>query len=252
MSCITITFGDVAENHVGMQKLGAMSEEGGFTLAELKNVQAQFSNTELIKLHHYYESEDDTECEKAYILIIRNGVDEILKDENKTKKDFFKEQTDLTWDTTAKMRGRVVNKHARYNLCFAKTAQEADIENGKGTVVAFKDVPCLNIVRKKLAEILEKCKGLVAEGNLYYDTKKCGIGFHGDSERSLVVAMRLGKSMPLHYQWYYKTERVGRRCELVLNDGDIYFMSSKAVGQDWKKRNVPTLRHAAGCEKYLK
>lgn len=247
MSCITITFGDVAENHVGMQKLGSLSEKGGFTLAELKQVQQHFPNTELIKLHHYYETD-----EKAYILIIRNGVDTILSSENKTKKDFFEEQTNLTWDTTAKMRGRVVNKRARYNLCFAKTSQEADIENGQGTVVAFKDVPCLNIVRKKLSEILDKCKGLVAEGNLYYDTEKCGIGFHGDSERSLVVALRLGESMPLHYQWYYKSEQVGERCELMLNDGDIYFMSAKAVGQDWKKRNIATLRHAAGCSKYLK
>jgi hypothetical protein len=28
-------------------------------------------------------------------------------------------------------------------------------------------------------------------------------------------------------------------------------MSDKAVGFDWKKKNIMTLRHAAGCEKFL-
>jgi hypothetical protein len=32
----------------------------------------------------------------------------------------------------------------------------------------------------------------------------------------------------------------------------MYVMSEKAVGFDWKKRIVPTLRHAAGCDKYIK
>jgi len=37
----------------------------------------------------------------------------------------------------------------------------------------------------------------------------------------------------------------------MLNDGDMYIMSDKAVGFDWKKRNTKTLRHAAGCAKFL-
>lgn len=31
----------------------------------------------------------------------------------------------------------------------------------------------------------------------------------------------------------------------------MYIMSEKAVGYDWKKRKIPTLRHAAGADKYL-
>ena len=38
----------------------------------------------------------------------------------------------------------------------------------------------------------------------------------------------------------------------MINHGDIYVMSEKATGYDWKKRNRLTVRHAAGCEKYLK
>ena len=36
-----------------------------------------------------------------------------------------------------------------------------------------------------------------------------------------------------------------------LNDGDVYIMSEKAVGADWKLRSKYTIRHAAGAKKYL-
>lgn len=29
-------------------------------------------------------------------------------------------------------------------------------------------------------------------------------------------------------------------------------MSEKTVGTDWKKKNIPTLRHATGIDKYTK
>ena len=37
MSAVTLTFGDCAENHVGMEQIGALSDSG-FTLENLKNV----------------------------------------------------------------------------------------------------------------------------------------------------------------------------------------------------------------------
>jgi hypothetical protein len=56
----------------------------------------------------------------------------------------------------------------------------------------------------------------------------------------------------LHYQWYTKSNPIGKRVELNINHGDIYVMSEKATGYDWKKRSLITLRHAAGAEKYLR
>ena len=38
--------------------------------------------------------------------------------------------------------------------------------------------------------------------------------------------------------------------KMVLNDGDMYVMSEKAVGFDWLKKTVPTLRHASGTDKF--
>lgn len=149
------------------------------------------------------------------------------------------------------MYGRVVNKHARWNVCISDYEQEPAYEDGKGRVVNFNNLPITKAIREKLPEYLvNKTVNLNAEGNYYYDTSKCGIGMHGDFERKIVVAVRLGESIPLHYQWFLRNEPIGERCILNLNHGDIYVMSSKSVGWDWKSSSFPTLRHAAGCEKF--
>lgn len=77
---------------------------------------------------------------------------------------------------------------------------------------------------------------------------KCYIGLHGDTERRLVVAFRLGASFPIFYQWYQWSKTVGHTIKFDLNNGDMYIMSDKAVGFDWKKKKIHTLRHAAGME----
>ena len=73
--------------------------------------------------------------------------------------------------------------------------------------------------------------------------------------------------MPIHWQWYINSKPVGQNMKFMINGGDIYVMSEKATGQDWKKKvrsvpsscpsgcrrePLPTLRHAAGSTKYTK
>jgi hypothetical protein len=166
----------------------------------------------------------------------------------------YEEQDALEKDEKAFMYGRIVNKKARHNLCFSDWRRGAAYDKGMGTVVAFSDVPHLKQVREKWIEVLEneKVNKLQCEGNYYYDVKKTFIGFHGDSERKIVIAVRLGADFPLFYQWYYRGDEVGKRYKVVLSHGDVYMMSDKAVGWDWKKKNVYTLRHAAGFENSLK
>ena len=57
--------------------------------------------------------------------------------------------------------------------------------------------------------------------------------------------------MPFHYQLFQQSKPIDNRIKLKVNPGDVYIMSEKAVGTDWKKRIIPTLRHAAGAKKYL-
>jgi len=239
---ITITLGDQAENHVGMQKLGKLSEIG-FSLADLITARDWFGSqgvsTELIDLNFPLGNLNIYPDDEAYILVVRQGIDYLLQPTNSAT-DCFSELNSLNWD-----------KHARHNLCFGNINQEPNYTNGKGRIVSFKNVPLLKKIKYKLCEILNlDLSDLVAEGNYYYDITKCGIGYHGDSERKKVIGVRFGASIPLVYQWFYQSNPIGSGIEINLDGGDIYIMSEKATGNDWKKKNIYTLRHAAGAEKF--
>jgi hypothetical protein len=251
-STITLTFGDQAENHRGMQKLGELADEG-FSIQDLEEAKRKFEAKgcvcELVDLNTVLF---DTliEGEQAKVLIARKGID--LLNETLDSDKLFEEQVNLEWDTKAFMYGQVRNKHARNNLCYGEESQNPDYTCGKGRIVAFSEIPYTQLVRKHLGDLFgEKGKDLVAEGNYYYDVKECGIGYHRDTERKKVIGVRLGASIPLHYQWFLQGEPIGKRVELILNHGDIYVMSEKASGFDWRTKKKPTLRHAAGAKKFL-
>ena len=72
-----------------------------------------------------------------------------------------------------------------------------------------------------------------------------------DDKKERVIAARIG-AMVLCYQWYHDAKPIGNKCIINLDDSDLYFMSHKAVGCDWKCRSKITLRHAAGCNYYTK
>lgn len=244
---ITITFGDVAENHVGMQKIGEKVEEG-FTITEMKKFKQTLTKTGLQVDYYDLSSEVEFECNPASVIVVKNGISLFIEDSY----SFFEEERDREWDTKAFMRGQVKNKLARYNLCYADFSQEPDFESGKGRVVNFTESDGLSAIREGLGVYLgKKARSLKAEGNKYYDVNKCGIQFHGDFERRIVVAFRLGETMPLRYAWFQRNQPISNPVTINIEHGDMYIMSSKAVGTDWKKSSIPTLRHAAGCEKYI-
>lgn len=266
-SFITLTFGDQAENHTGMEKLGKLVNKGeGFDLADLQSIKTKLeeigSVCDLIQLRLNTTEEPILhDPEKAYVLVIRDGVNKILEncayeDTNKYNlQGMFEEHICLDVDKLAWMHGRLVNKHARWNLCFDDESREPDYENKKGRIVGYSQIPITQQLLNELPKYFgEKAKKLKGEGNYYYDVSSCGIGFHGDSERRKVIGIRLGIGVTpnLHYQWFIKGKPTGDRIIIPLNGGDIYIMSEKAVGTDWKKKNIYTLRHATGCEKYTK
>ena len=244
----TITYGDVAENHARMQKIGELHSHGYSyeTLCKVYHkLTAEGVACEMYALHPHYDGPDPVE--EAWLLVIRKGVQHVLQTEDTAS--LMAENDALDMDKHALMKGRVVNKKARWNLCFDDEDQEPDYESGKGRIVAWKHIPLVSKIREWIAEITEDVP-LKVEANYYYDIEKCGIGYHGDGERRKVFAMRMGASMPLYYQWYQRSEPVGPRMKFELHDGDMYMMEAKAVGFDWLKKNVPTVRHATGCDEY--
>lgn len=269
MSAMSLTFGDVAENHKGMQKIGKMSDRG-FSLDDLLVARGWFEShgcqCDLIDLRHDLlvgcsTIESEYFDVGAWILTAKGAVNALLEDRDGADK-LMAEQAGLTKDTKAFMYGRVVNKHARHNLCFADEHQEANYEAGMGTVYAFSETPYLAQIRHRLSQITSGIHGTTlqtpfqpqfqAEGNYYYNVQKCGIGYHGDAERKKVIALRLGSPIPLCFRWYHRNKQVSpTRVIDTLEHGDLYIMSEKATGFDWKSSSKYTLRHAAGCNKFV-
>lgn len=248
----TLTFCECAENNVGMEMIGKKIDNG-LNLNDLDEAKKYFEDKGAkCEIHDLKTLLDDTTNKNIcdpYVLIIKNGVKYLDVDPT----ELYKEHNKLDKDTKTWMKGRVVNKKARYNLCFSDFSQKPDYENKKGTIYNFADLTSTNAIRNGISKTIQsdKVNNLQCEGNYYYDLNTTYIGFHGDTERKIVVAVRLGASFPLYYQWYHKNERIGKIFKTVLDHGDIYFMSDKAVGHDWKYSSKYTLRHACAIKPSL-
>lgn len=275
---ITLTFGDVAESHVGMQHIGTMASQG-FRYAELSQARRFFEErgceVHIIHLNKFLPSSDAFDIPErlehlrvakedgdyqAWVLVVRNALNALTSDPN--GKNLLAEMLMFDWDTKLynTKRGVVQNKLARHNLNFSDQKQVANFEIGHGTTIPWIEVPLLRILKQKLTlPFGNAAQDLQCEGNLYYERGKTGLSFHGDTERRKVIGVRLGNPLNISWVWYYNDEPGGKSVQISLNPGDMYCMSEKAVGTDWrpnlalgirKKRYV--LRHAAGAPSYMK
>ena len=267
-SFFTITIGDHAENHTGMQLIGdsKLTNVQGFTWKDfIKSIpifQEWGGIPELYPLDDWINKEEtDTEYENpsASILIVRDGVNAVLNSQGITDschEMWFKELNGFKWDTKYYdvRRQKVLNKLARHNVCFGAKSQKPDYENKKGTIISWETVPYTYAIYKGLTSFLgEKAANLVGEGNKYENKEKQGIGAHGDTERRKVAMWRIGASSKIGFRSYQNHKKIGRPLLINLKGGDMLFMSEKACGWDWKqtKNDRITWRHAAGCNKYI-
>ena len=259
---ITITIGDVAENDRNMEQIGEQHCRG-YNLEEMKVFQKKFEKLGAKCEWHSLNdgllgTKYEGQAEPAVVLIIRKGINVILKDKkgadnmmNEVDKD--KNMDKKVWSRTHK---RTVNKLARWNNCFGKIGQEPNIEQKKGRIVPYSEVPLLYKIISWFLEVEREFGSpetyeLFAEGNYYYN-EKCGIGGHGDSERKKAIGLRMGRCAPLGYRWRIHHKGVGKTMTFEFDHGDMYIMSEKAVGTDWKKSATLQLVHAAGAPKYMK
>lgn len=250
---IALTFGDAGENHTGMEMVGKLGKEGsGFTKKDLLNIK---SHLDKLGYNSHFHSFTLKSVFLGGILIVRNFLG-MAEQEN-----LFQEQIKLEWDQKYwdTRRKKVLNKHARANILFLEgVEQNPDYENKKGTIIDSNKLNYFCKFKTHLIDILtmglknDKAKNIICEGNKYFNLNKCGIGYHGDTERRKVICLSLGgKEYPMNWVWFQKHKPIKAPYEFKLNSGDLYIMSEKAVGNDWKKSNIPTLRHGAGANKYI-
>jgi len=265
----TLTFGEVAESHVGMQKIGKMAKKG-FSIKDIlkagKYFKAKGCKVQIIHLNDFLPKHVNNEHEKkqlkiakdeeeyqAYVLVVRNAISVLSSDGSGDA--LLREILLYDWDSKLfnEKKKIVQNKNARHNLNFSDEDQVAEFEAGKGTTVSWKYVPELYSTKQKIHNIFgESAKELKCEGNLYYKVGKTGIGYHGDTERKKVIGLRLGNTMTMHWMWYYNDKPRGLNVSIKLNKGDLYCMTEKTVGTDWREapKKRYTLRHAAGAPMY--
>ena len=289
---ISLTCAERGENHTGNEIKGVFRKQGYtasdiegmgdyyFKLFEKKSLKtSHVSVLDLNILSMVKQIDELPEQDQARLLIVRNWAKNTL-DKPDFQKKIYKECTNCEWDskyldpnkyTTSivngqekRTRGRVMNKRARQNIMFIKgEKQQPSYIHGKGRIEDLYERKVLynglESLKKQLREALNMCGSKskvqihVVEGNRYYDLKKTGIGFHGDTERVVVICLTIGGggNFPMRFQWFKDKFPVGKPIDIYLNDGDLYIMSHKTVGSDWKKSSRYTLRHAAGAPKYL-
>lgn len=249
----TLTFGECAENHYSMEKIGTR-DEFGFSPEELRYFAEQFpDSSELIDLR-FLMSHSNVELPESLFLVIRDPYprqreyleEALLKDQLTFDANGY--LNGIEWDKKKFQYKKVVNSHARHNVCFDKLGEHLlrppNYEEGKGTVYNIDALLPLMDLHHKICDLTGS--RLKVEGNLYYDLDKCYIGFHGDKERRKVVGYRVGAPFPLHFRWHITSQVISEIYTVHLNSGDMYFMSDFTTGSRTQKGTKISIKHAAG------
>ncbi len=259
-----------------IEGLGPYFQKLMVSISKDEGTRAYVLDLNALSLDEYIDNGLDDE-DQARVLILRDWAASSMGAHGWTT-EVFKELASRRWDAEyldpnkyrteikngeeVKVRGKRMNKRARTNLCFvADREQEPAVFEGKGTIYDLKKMEFLNKgverLRKQIEEGLieigskTKVEINVVEGNRYYNLKNTGIGFHGDTERVVVICISIGcDNYPMRWQWFKDGMPVGKPIDISLNCGDVYIMSEKAVGADWKLKSKYTLRHSAGAKKY--
>lgn len=186
--------------------------------------------------------------DEAVVLVIRDGANALTNDPQMANK-MLAEHQGLEYDTKTLMYNKVCDAISRRNLYFAEEARPSDIANGQNTVVAWPTVPANVQCLCALTELLGTTDVTTAVANYYPNPRKCGIGWHGDAERRQTIMVRLGSgsnTRPIHFMWCEKAKKIASPVTIPLQHGDVMVPCAKAVGTDYKRSSVPTVRHATG------
>ena len=260
------TYSQDVENHAKNQIIGIDESipREGLTKPEMQKIGAVFCaagyEVEAYRLHSkkmcgFDMRQENGERLKSYFMLVREGLRMfgIEDDELKTELEC------VTPDKHALMFNRVVNKKARWNFCVAtdEYEQAPDYASGKGTIVPFSKLPAANKVRNGFTKLgreteINKIEDLFAEANIYY-SDDTGIGYHGDSERPLVIGANMGEKRVIEFQAFDQARPIGKCMRFELRNNDIYFMCENACGHNWAEKNHKALhlRHRAGYPKWL-
>lgn len=252
-----VTFGEVAIFHIGGTEFGTKIRDEGYTVNELQNLKNFIGdNAEYISLDNKLP-ENLRRDNEAGVLVIRcsNNPENTIPISTDFADKLYEEQLSIDYDDKYydNRFQKILHKRARKNIVFGNTKIEHSEDYKQPSVKSFGDLYNLSRFKNLLPSFFgKKAEELNAEGN-FYNHSKSGIGFHGDTERKIVICLSLGKSAILRFQWRlpFSSEHTCDPIDININHGDIYIMSEKASGFDWKSRSKVRVVHASGHEFYI-
>jgi len=195
---------------------------------------------------------------KACLLVIKNGIELLIKPDEAAK--LYQEQDEIRYDGRFFDKGRLKIKRAHKNMLFAAERQDASDDYTQATVTAFSEVPLLNKIRTSIQSLLgDRTADLEVDGTKYHTSfyekgddgkpmkKHSNMGWHGDDNKKIVVGMCLGASATLSFIWRLpgsQKNSTDTRVTVPLAHGDVYVMSEKTIGSDWKSSSLLRCLHS--------
>lgn len=226
-NAIFITFGDNISPGHGFNYLGKMSEinidrkELNYAKLYFQNIGCQCKIKKISVDNH----------DEAYILIIKNLSFRFDK--------LMTELLELKWDSLDK------KKHNN-SLCFAGFSQTANIEEKIPTVISFDNLPFLSSLQSHFINSI-RYDNIVADANYFPDKENHKSTFQGHLKRKILMGAFLGGDMPFHFQQFYNGKALDKPKTIKLHDGDLFIVTSNAIGCDWRKKSVNgSFRHGIG------
>jgi len=253
---------EVFMSSVDIKYLGFMKEyRGEFSYKNLKKMVEDMNDSSISEPKiseepkiEFIDLSIDRCDEKACVIVIKSGVNWLMKDTHISYIDILKSEHDdlIPNDRYSKnIIDRICNiKDVRipYNISNIVFSYDSDIKNG---VISLDDVDMTYKLGLELQRFF-KLDYLDIESDYYEEISEYGIGYHGESNVNVKIGAILGATIPLHFQWYRYNVPCLDKISVDLEDGDIYIISDKAVGFDCKTKSKYILRHASGANIYTK
>jgi len=106
----------------------------------------------------------------------------------------------------------------------------------------------LNRLRSALPNFFPSgIESLTTDAYKYFEPNKNGFSYQGSRQ---VICVNLGHSLKVDFHWFHQGNPEGKPFHASMDHGDIYILSTKAMGADWEKKGVYSVQHAMGAQKF--
>ena len=195
---------------------------------------------------------------KACILVIKNGIELLMESTDAAK--LYKEQEQVRYDGRFFDKNKVKVRRAHKTMLFATEGRNASDDYTQPSVTAFSEVPLANKIRTSFQTLLgDRAADLNVNGTKYHTSvyekgddgksmkNPSNMGWHGNDNCKIVVGVCLGASASLSFIWRLPGSQknlTDTRVTIPLTHGDVYVLSEKAIGYDYKSSSLLRCLHS--------